>query len=356
LSLRLSKKRRSSGDSNGSPVNNLASRMVNRFPSLSRRLTDRRPTISVNTPGIKSAPISRVPSFRLPSLTKSLANHLENCDLASPPRTPVDSVQEDFLLPPTTRPVEIAANHLEEPIDRKAFSSTPLLPPLMTERPMSEPELLSSPLQSPSVANHLHLSASADDLTLALHIHTPPLSTKPSLSQLQSPSKLSQVAVECDDKWAKKLGHANFGIFPEPYVPTTSDARACKQLTEDWELARRRYLNHAAHVGEHYGPTSQTFKFTELKWAEIDAQWKRNHEMAINNATANGESPLNQPLAESSPLQKMPSIDGPESRGKFPVLENTEIVGPMVQYAKIQTRTSKRSAFIKLFRSPSSRP
>lgn len=354
--MRTSRKRSGSGDSSGSPVNNLASRMVNRFPSISRRLTNGRPTTSVNTQGIRSAPISRAPSFRLPSLTKSLVNHIENADLASPPQTPVDSAQETLLLPPTTMPVEIIASRVEEPIDRKAFSSTPLLPPLMTERPMSQPELLSSPLQSPTVASTFHISASADDLTLARPTLTPPLSAKPSLTDLQSPCGAVQVGVESDDKWAKKLGHANFGILPEPYVPSTSDARACKQLTDDWELARRQYLNHAAHTSEHYGPTSQTFKFTELKWAEIDAQWKRNHEIAIVNATAKGETPVNQPLAEPAPLQKMPLIDGPESQGKFPLIENEAIVGPMVQYAKIQTRPSKRSTIMKFLRSPTSRP
>ena len=356
LSLRVSRKRRGSGDS-ASPVAHLASRVANRFPSFSRRLTERRQSIVINTQGIRSAPISRAPSFRLPSLTKSLVSHLESHDLVSPPQTPAESVCEDLLSLPTS-PLDLSHGRVEDPIDRKALASTPLLPPLITKRRDSDPESIKSPLQSPTVADPFTTTPSSEDTPTLYPMPTPPLSSRPSATsfsldrsvQTHSATDIPSMAPEITkDKWTAKLGHANFGIFPEPYLPTICSSRACMRLTDDWECARRQYLNHAAHISEHYGPTSQTFKFTEMKWAEIDAKWKRNHESAIALATANGECPVDQPLAESAPLVKMPSIHGPEAMGKFPSVENAEIVGPMVQYAKIRPRQSKRSTIMRFF-------
>lgn len=358
---RVSRKRRSSDDS-ASPVAHLASRMANRFPSFSRRLTERRPSIAISTQGVKSAPISRTPSFRMPSLTKSLVNHIESRGLASPPQTP-EKPAHGGLLPAPTSPLDINYGRVEDPIDRKALASTPLLPPVITKRRDSEPDSIQSPLQSPTVADTFSRVPSyafeSPENTPTLHaMPTPPLSSRPSATSfgldhsahMSSIMDIPPMALEvADDKWTAKLGHANFTIIPEPYLPEVCSSRTCKQLTDDWECARRRYLNHAAHISEHYGPTSQTFKFTEVKWAEIDGQWKKCHESAIARATANGESPINQPLAESAPLAKMPSIDGPEARGKFPSLDNAEIVGPMVQYVKIRQNQSKRSTIKRFF-------
>jgi len=352
----VARRRRDSGDS-ASPVANLASRLGNRFPSLSRRLTDRKSAIATTPQGVRSAPISRAPSFRMPSLTKSLVTHLESRIPVTPPQTPIEAVEQPFLFPFPGPTSPIGIHRMEDPIDRQALASTPLLPPMITERRDSDSEVVQSPLQSPTVTEHASFAFPAVAPPLPSS-PTPPLSSKPSVASLGM-SRSTQIApmaevlpmniTAADDKWAAKLGHANFNIQPEPYLPEVCNTRACRQLTDDWESARRQYLSHAAHTSEHYGPRSQTLKFTEMKWSEIDAQWKRNHETVISRATANGESPINQPLAESSALTKMPSIDGPESKGKFPALDSTEIVGPMVQYAKIQQRPSKRSAFLKFF-------
>ena len=156
------------------------------------------------------------------------------------------------------------------------------------------------------------------------------------------------------DYWATKLGHANFHITPEPYLPEVCNLQACKRLLNDWEYARREYMRVAARVSEHYGPTSQTYKLTEQKWSEIDTLWRSNHESANAEAGANSETTLYQPLAETQPLSKMPSLNGPQQPDKFLAVTESDIVGPMVQYAKIQRRPSKRPAILKLFTDPSS--
>jgi hypothetical protein len=172
-------------------------------------------------------------------------------------------------------------------------------------------------------------------------------------SETQSPLTIAEET----DEWAIKLGHANFHITPEPYLPEVCDAQTCRQLRDDWEAARVEFMRQAARVSEHYGVTSRTYLLTEQKWAEIDAVWRRNLEMANAEARAYGEKSFVQPLAETQALQRMPSLRDPRQPSKFPAVEEADIVGPMVQYAKVQHRrqpTRKYSSFLKLFTSPAS--
>lgn len=168
------------------------------------------------------------------------------------------------------------------------------------------------------------------------------------------------IAEEESDHWADKLGHANFHITPEPYIPDVCDAQTCKRLADDWEAARVEYMRLAARTSEHYGPTSQTYKLTQQKWGEIDDQWRANHEKANAEAQASGESPFFQPLAETEQIMaKMPSLNDPEQPSKFPEIDEKDIVGPMVRYAKIQQtqqerKQTKRPSFLKLFTDPAS--
>lgn len=90
--------------------------------------------------------------------------------------------------------------------------------------------------------------------------------------------------------------------------------------------------------------------------------WRRRHEIAVEQAKKvekpRGESPHEvrlperdyQPLAEHAPLAKLPSLNDPNNVGKFPKLDEADIVGPMVQYAQITTQASRRTAFLKFFR------
>lgn len=374
--FRSSKVRRGSGTA---PTAGLANRIGSRLPSLSRRVREMPPSASPSRQqSVRSAPSSRAPSrassFRLPSLNKSFINHHENIDssVATPPGTPIRTALEDKPqneLPP----LDIQMPLTEEPIDRKALASTPLLPTSVLERRGSEYEDIQSPLQSPTVADSPVFSytmspATTPVLTAAV---SPEISPKHSFvsfggtrsSQvLSSPDSSFVELLDVEDKWTARLGHANFIVHPAPYSPDVCDSASCKRLVEDWEEARKQFINQAARTCEHYGPTSQVYKLTEQKWTEIDAIWRRNHEMAVEQAkkvgNPRGESPHEarlperdyQPLAEPAPLAKLPSLNDPNNTGKFPKLDEADIVGPMVQYAQITTQASKRTAFLKFFK------
>ena len=136
-----------------------------------------------------------------------------------------------------------------------------------------------------------------------------------------------------NDKWAIKLGHANFTITPEPYVPEVCDTASLRQLFADWEQARCNFTKHLVRTGEHFGVTSKTYMLTEQKWAEIDALWRSNNDQAIARAAERGEELEPTSPCEPAPLSKMPTLDNPNSEGKFPKLGDEDIVGPMVQVA-----------------------
>lgn len=375
--LRMSKVRPSSGNLG---VGKIATRIGSRMPSLSRRLREKgSPASPTHQPSVRSAPTSRVPSrapsFRLPSLNKSFVNNLENTNFtpaASPDTFGGATVAEQPR--EQVRPIDIPVqNPLDkEPIDRKALASTPLLPTSMMERCGSEHDGIQSPLQSPTVADSPHFAPSSPNSLFVLSTETSPsLLSKPSIasfSAMQSSQVLSSPEVSqgdfsrMEDRWAAELGHANFVIYPGPYVPEMCDSAACKRLVEDWEDARKQFINQATRTSEHYGPTSHIYKMTEQKWAEIDRLWRKNHETAVERAKKleknRGESPHDsrlpereyQPLAEPAPLVKLPSLNDPNNVGKFPKLDETDIVGPMVQYAQITTQASKRTAFLKFFK------
>ncbi|KAI4823092.1 hypothetical protein E4T44_10193 [Aureobasidium sp. EXF-8845] len=357
-------KTRSRANSNESSVTGLASRVGSRLSSFSKR-RDRTPTspptMTVHRLSTKSAPVSRVPS-RAPSFRMS--------SVASPVLTPLDVEAEPTPTPTPATVTEEASNPLDiqlpqalEPIDRKALASTPLLPVPIPEQ--IDEDTIQSPLQSPTVIDNAQIarlsmigpSLSSPILpemamvlpSLSAHASTTSLGAMHSSQVMSSPDISTMHIVSPQDKWANKLGHANFSVFPEPYLPETYNIHACRKLFEDWESARRQFMHQAARTSEHYGPTSQVYKYTEKKWAEIDAQWKRNHELVVAKTAANGETPVFQPLAEPAPLTDLPALDDPL---KFPKLEGSDIVGPMVKYAKIkQKSSSKKSAFLKFFNS-----
>jgi hypothetical protein len=114
------------------------------------------------------------------------------------------------------------------------------------------------------------------------------------------------------------------------------------------------YMRQATPISEHYGPTSRTFKLAERKWAEIEAVWRANHELANAQAGVSSRSPVYQSLAEAAPLPKMPPLNDAQQSAKFPKIDDSEIVGPMVQYARIQRQPSRRPNFLRLFTDPAS--
>jgi hypothetical protein len=251
----------------------------------------------------------------------------------------------------------------EDLIERQELATTPLLPPMKAGYFTDSQEAMQSPLTSPTVASPSAVPSMSNtpvSSPIAYGCPTPPLSAKASTASLnmrsshvlQPASEIPPLTIaEETDHWAIKLGHANFNIYPEPYLPDVCDAQHCRQLRDDWEAARVEYMRQAARVSEHYGVTSHIYKLTEQKWAEIDGVWRANHELANAEAQASGEETVFQPLAETRALKKMPSLQDPERPSKFPLIEEADIVGPMVQYAKIQHRRqpSKKSSFLKIF-------
>ena len=370
-SLRSSKIRRTSGNF---PAVNLANRLGYRLPSLSRAMRDKTPATS---PGrqqnARSAPASRVPSrtpsYRISSMPKPFVNQMDGRETtASDAVAAIEPQRHERRL---SANVPVQTPLFEEPIDRKALASTPLLPAHLDERRGSEHGTIQSPLQSPTIADSPVFPCTV------LPISTPALSTvaspslspkgssasfsRPTSSQFLSQEQPQSETARIEDKWASTLGHANFVVYPAPYFPEKCDAASCKRLVEDWEEARKQFINQAARTSEHYGPTSQIYKLTEQKWAEIDGLWRKTHETAVEQAKK-AVKPLTdsahdlglpardyQPLAEPAPITKLPSLNDPNSTGKFPKLDGGP-VGPMVQYAQLTTQASKRTAFLKFFR------
>ncbi|EME44786.1 hypothetical protein DOTSEDRAFT_72285 [Dothistroma septosporum NZE10] len=372
-------KRRRSGEYS---ADSFSSRLSRHFPSIRKRLSGHRSAFSVSNTNLRSAPSSRSSSLRLPktrSVTAPATPDIRNTLQTLPPATPQDVPR--FDCPPRSRAVSSATTprpiEIEVPAEHdeivNEFASTPLLPPMMADYFNDSSEAVQSPLQSPTIANP-SAAASLFNTPVGTPVipsfPTPPLSAKASMASLRNarsvppphasteipPLTIAEEA-ESADPWATKLGHANFQIEPRPYLPEVCDAQSCRQLTEDWEYARKQYMQLAGRVCSDYGPTSQTFKLTEQKWAEIDATWRANHEMANAAAQATGDSPTFQPLAETMPVAKLPFLNDPQQPGKYPTIEEKDIVGPMVTYAKIhhdQLPIKKTSTILKLFTDPGS--
>lgn len=366
-------KRRRSGEA--SSMDSFAHRLSRRFPSFRKRFPGPAPpTTTLSTASLRSAPHSRSASLRLKS-TRSLVTSgvYDSRNTTTPPFSPVSAHANDRSASPprsradsraTSQPRDIGlAATDEEPIDRQELSSTPLLPPTMTNYFSDSSEAMQSPLQSPTVAAP-SIAASIANTPAGTPVipgfSTPPLSTRASIASLNKPrsnhalqpsSEIPPLVIaEESDPWAIKLGHANFHIIPEPYLPDVCDSQSCSRLRDDWEAARVQYMRQAARTSEHYGPTSEIHKLTQQKWAEIDAEWRSNLEKASAEAQANGGGNMPfQPLAETQPISKLPSLQDPQRPSKFPAV--SEIVGPMVSYAKIEhdRPQSKKPSFLKIF-------
>jgi hypothetical protein len=289
------------------------------------------------------------------------------------PPTPTKSIfgsREDISVLPID--VEKANRATEE--KEEAFATTPLLPPLMVDASANTKHVsMQSPLQSPSVAEpNDPFSGSTTPIDAITTpqlpgMPSPPLSTKPSISSFHRntdnrPGHLvpsaeipTIVIADPNDEWANKLGHANFTIYPEPYIPEAFDLEACRQLRANWDLARCNYTKHLVRTGEHYGVTSKTYKLTEQKWTSVDATWRRNNELTITNTVENGSDAFatlkHTTLGDSRSsniMTKIPSLNDPRSEGKFPQLGDEDIVGPMVQVAaQLQRSPSKKTKLFK---------
>ena len=250
-------------------------------------------------------------------------------------------------------PINIDGSMSEDTQDQ-AQATTPLLPPLMMDF-AGEHSPVQSPLQSPTVQQDPPtFSGSTTPASTPQLVHTlpsPPLSTKPSVASFQQRSRagtmtkplaeipLTQMLDQQNDEWSQRLGHANFNIEPEPYLPEIKDLESYRQLRADWDLARSNYAKHLARTGEHYGTTSKIYLLTEEKWTVVDSQWKAYHGLFSRTVQpliarlSDGETDQGGSTASSAVLEKpltkviVPQID--DSSGKFPELGDEDIIGPM---------------------------
>ena len=343
-------------------------RFGSRMPSISRTWRQRKAVnISVSTQVSQERP-SRANSSRTPSLANSYVD-MDTQDNPMPP-TPAISVSGRRGIDSPVAPLDLQRTmSQEEVVDSEAKATTPLLPPVMTNLPSFTNETpYLSPLQSPTVAEHdsnsiTHTPVETPQLR---SLPSPPLSTKPSVSSFHGQRAQSHTTLmptsdipplpmlTVADTWADTLGHANFNIIPEPYLPTQYDVEACKQLRTDWETARRSFSRHLMRTGEHYGSTSRVYKLTEEKWATIDAEWKRNTDVCLSRTADNGyEQALSQSqatVAEPAPLAKLPTLNGPMSQGKFPNTGDEGIVGPMEVVESPQQQQQRKSTKRSFFR------
>jgi hypothetical protein len=355
-----------------SPMTGLATRFGTRFPSFSRKWHLRKETTAA--PFTYDTQWDNATSRGASSRSSLVSNSGRNTTEPQMPPTPTKSIfdSRENLVPST--PIDIEkANRSSDDIEEN-FATTPLLPPLMTDASAYKQVAMQSPLQSPSVAEPNdpfsgHVTPIDAITTPQLPgMPSPPLSTKPSISSfhrssanrpphLIPSSDIPPIFIaDPNDEWANKLGHANFTIYPEPYVPDVFDLEACRQLRTNWDLARCHYTRHLVRTGEHYGVTSKTYKFTEEKWAETDAMWRKNNDITIANTVENSADPFatlkHTTIGEghNNIMTKIPSLNDPRSGGKFPQLGDEDIVGPMVQVAaQLQRSPSKKAKLFKFF-------
>jgi len=364
-SIHSSKRRRA----DESVLDGMTSRLGTRFPSLSRKWKNRRDGKSTSI--IDAFPEalttrSRANSIRAPSFIDSLVDAAERHDqhvLLTPRRSfSADSGRVGLNSSPVS-PIDIekanASFHEEEDASEN-LATTPLLPPVMAQFASALNDgPVQSPLQSPKIADSPTVIQCSSPASGFIGLPSPPLSTRPSVSsfhrrQLLPASDIPPILLaDPQDEWANKLGHANFTVYPEPYLPDVFDLTTCKQFRADWETARCNFMKHLARTGEHYSTTSKVHQLTEEKWAQVDAIWKRNNELTLSRTAERDEDGAAQSKQasikqEPPPLMKIPCFNGPRSDGKFPKVGEVGIVGPMVQDKPIQQqRPSRKRAFWK---------
>ncbi|KAF1810277.1 hypothetical protein P152DRAFT_106515 [Eremomyces bilateralis CBS 781.70] len=342
--------------------------VVNR---LGTRFSRRRRNTARNSQGPFT--LSAAPSTRSSSLTSSVKSGFEQGDFfpnldpqsIEPHPDPSDGEQRRTKVP---KEIIIPDRSIVEPIDRELLASTPLLPPLLNTNDQVNDDV-PSPLQSPTVADPnspmsmvlgpsvelLPLPAVSADVTCT---SSPALSTRPSLTSIkQTSSQPSSFLISHPrDAWSTRLGHANFTIDPEPYVPDDLTPPTYRQFLRDWSIARGNYTRHQVRTADHFGPTSKVFKLTEKKWAELDAEWRQNwrtvRKGVAKNSLASSSSSEIDTAAEKHVMwlvddeevdepdaldvtapapMPMPNVSAEEAEGKFPRRGDEDIVGPMVR-------------------------
>ncbi|EAU36180.1 conserved hypothetical protein [Aspergillus terreus NIH2624] len=332
------------------------SRIGSRISTISTRFKSKRASDELDgadgfAAGLRSRTNSSSSAFvTVPGLSMSQVN-----SIAIPP-SPARTIFEERMSESGTQPIDIVKANSQSQDESAPQATTPLLPPFMGDEPLCPTaSRVHSPLQSPSVAD---MSDEIADVTAQQDgrlagLPSPPLSTKPSVASFSRPRAGTTRTVsgetptfilsDPNDEWANKLGHANFTIQPEPYVPEVYDLESFHQLRAQWDLAQCNFAKHLVRTGEHYGITSNIYKLTEEKWEAINNEWKRHHEAMVSQLEITDGPQLGLIKSHRDPCEqlKIPRLHDE----KFPELGDGEIVGPM----KIAPATSTSG----LCRSPS---
>ena len=253
---------------------------------------------------------------------------------------------------------EIPACDDDEDARPRSLARTPLLPPVLPLKSDENP--IQSPLQSPTIADSTSLPQSPFECPSPYNgLPSPPLSTKPSIASFHHrpivpSSEIPAIRLaDPQDEWAVKLGHFNFTIDPEPYaIAAPASTADCLRLHAHWEIANQRYVKHLARAAEIHGTTSTIYRYTQDKWATIDAIWKHNYEQGIASIPHDSQEAVQayRQKLDVSPtsLAKLPSINGPHSDEKFPQANENGIVGRMEQVRPVAPlRASRKRVFWK---------
>ena len=253
------------------------------------------------------------------------------------PPSPARSAFEENVQEAGVAPIDIERANSQPLAEEPPQARTPLLPPMMTALSSQKHSPVQSPLQSPTIADGFFFTDTSTpaETPRMTSLPSPPLSTKPSNASLRQRSRAGTMIPSADippmiidsdgeDVWSVKLGHADFTISPEAYLPEVLSRETLEQFSQDCDQAKTNFAKHLARTGENAGTTSRVYKLTEQKWSEIDTEWRQFNAIIL---TAVKKTDLSQPTSEPMLMPQIPS--GDIVTGKFPVLGDEDIVGPM---------------------------
>lgn len=353
------------------------SRINSHISTMSTRWMGRRASVSPERDGFADDLRSRANSAASSALASPVVSPISRLDFQIPP-SPARTIFEERISDSGTRPIDVTrANSLSPDDDDAQQATTPLLPPFMGDESSSViASRVQSPLQSPSVADVSETASetaqySVTSLPGFTGVPSPPLSSKPSVASISRPRAGTARTVSGDaapfmlsdpnDEWASKLGHANFTIQPEPYVPATCDIDSFHQLRANWDVARCNFAKHLVRTGEHYGVTSNIYKLTGQKWESINREWKTQHEAMLNQLGSIDGVALTLTQSNVHPCEQV-RIPRLHDNAKFPEMGDEDIVGPMTVAPAAEltgpcrTRSVKKRSFFRFFQDLVSRP
>ena len=259
-------------------LSGITSRIGSRFPGIGRWKGSRKNSVAARSVSDLSADsggfASIAPSSRSSSISSPMRPnfpHASDATISASPRYSFWESTDSVVLP--ANDTEVAGRGAE--LNRR-LATTPLLPPLLTDsKPSAGPLSPGFPFPHP-VPEH----------NATRHATTPSLTTKPSTASFRPFPTSPELPIPFpnmlnDDSWSDRLGHANFTILPTPYTPEEATPEALARLRSDWDLARVNYTKHLYRTGENYGETSKIFGLTQDKWAEVEGEWRREHDEAV---------------------------------------------------------------------------